>query len=100
MYINLQINSHWIFNLIAKDYRIIIFGGIGGFPTNDSGLIPVNVYYVVLDTRTFEWYHGTEDVSLMAPYVGHTASIYNDYVFIAFGKWLKILKRYFIIISI
>ena len=70
--------------MIAKDYRIIIFGGIGGF--SNYVALPVKIYYVILDTRTFEWYHGTEDVSLMAPYVGHTASIYNDYVFIAFGK--------------
>ena len=88
MYKNLQINSHWILNLIAKDYRIIVFGGIG-----ISG-IPVKAYYVVLDTRTFEWYHGIEDVSQRAPFAGHTASIYNDYMFIAFGECcpLKIIR--------
>jgi hypothetical protein len=44
---------------------------------------------VVLDTKTFEWYHGTEVVSTRAPYMQHTATLYNDYMFIAFGKVFK-----------
>ena len=74
--------------MIAKDYRIIIFGGGGG---NGNFRLPVKNFYVVLDTKTFEWYHGKEDISTKAPFRGHTASIYNDYMFIAFGKCFQIL---------
>ena len=70
--------------MIAKDYRIIIFGGGGG---NGNVSLPVKNFYVVLDTKTFEWYHGKEDTSTKAPFRSHTASIYNDYMFIAFGKY-------------
>ena len=62
--------------------RIIIFGG----SQTNTGL-PVYNRYVVLDTKALEWYHGKEDLSTRAPFKHHTATLYNDYMFIAFGKY-------------
>ena len=66
-------------------------GGVISIDNNGVPQLPVNTYYAVLDTKTFEWYNGTEDVSAKAPYFGHTANIYNDYVFISFGN--EVLKN-------
>jgi hypothetical protein len=60
-----------------------VFGGV----QVDLNL-PVKNYYVVLDTKALEWYHGKEDPSTRAPFTFHTANIYNDYMFIAFGTYL------------
>ena len=49
--------------------------------------LPVKSFYVVLDTKTLEWYHGKEDPSTRVPFKHHTANLYNDYMFIAFGKY-------------
>ena len=49
--------------------------------------LPVKNYYVVLDTKTSEWYHGKSDVQPGTPFRGHTATLYNDYMFIAFGEY-------------
>ena len=49
--------------------------------------MPVNNYYVVLDLKTSEWYHGKEDISTRAPFKYHTATLYNDYMIIAFGNY-------------
>ncbi|RIA81748.1 hypothetical protein C1645_744279 [Glomus cerebriforme] len=65
--------------VLTNDKRIILFGGV-------NGRIPVENYYVVLDVKTFVWYHGNENLSTKAPYRGHTATLYNDYMFIAFGQ--------------
>ena len=61
--------------------RIIIFGG-----TQLNIQLPVNNRYVVLNIKTLEWYHGKEDPSTRAPFRRHTATLYNDYMFIAFGE--------------
>ena len=61
--------------------RIIIFGG-----TQLNIELPVKNRYVVLNIKTLEWYHGKEDPSIRAPFRHHTATLYNDYMFIAFGK--------------
>jgi hypothetical protein len=53
---------------------------------------PVKNYYVVLDTNTLEWHLGNGYISSQAPFKGHTASLYNNYMFIAFGKCGTILK--------
>ena len=68
-------------NLKANDKRIIVFGG-----AQVNTELPVNNYYVVLDTKTLEWYHGKEDLSTRAPFKHHTATLYSDFMFIAFGK--------------
>ncbi|GBB90350.1 hypothetical protein RclHR1_17290003 [Rhizophagus clarus] len=64
---------------LTTDNRIIVFGGI------DSLELPVENYYVVLNTKTLEWYHGNESIT-GAPYRGHTATFYNNYMFVAFGQ--------------
>ena len=69
-----------MFNLKANDKRVIVFGGA---QLNLS--LPVKDYYVVLNTKTLEWYHGKEDPSTRAPFRRHTATLYNDYMFVAFG---------------
>ena len=69
-------------NLKANDKRIIVFGGAQG-----QLWLPVNNRYVVLDLKTLEWYHGKEDPSTRAPFRYHTATLYNDYMFVAFGKY-------------
>ncbi|RIA87923.1 hypothetical protein C1645_827084 [Glomus cerebriforme] len=66
--------------VLTNDMRIIVFGG-----AQANINIPVNNRYVVLDTKTFEWYHGKGDSSTRAPFRHHTATLYNDYMFIAFG---------------
>ncbi|RIA81752.1 hypothetical protein C1645_836478 [Glomus cerebriforme] len=65
--------------VLTNDNRIILFGGV-------NGLTPVKNYYVVLNVKTLEWYHGNGSLSTRAPYRGHTATLYNDYMFIAFGQ--------------
>ena len=62
--------------------RIIIFGGA---QVNID--IPVKNRYVVLDIKTLEWYSGKDDLSFRAPFRHHTATLYNDYMFICFGKY-------------
>src|SRR5436190_4177279 len=74
--------------------RIIIFGG-----TQANIEMPVNNRYVVLNTKTLEWYHGKEDPSTRAPFRHHTTTLYNDYMFIGFGKYypLKLYEKMVII---
>ncbi|RIA87928.1 hypothetical protein C1645_739757 [Glomus cerebriforme] len=66
--------------VLTNDNRIVIFGGAQ--VTIEK---PVKNRYVVLDTKTFEWYHGNEDPIIRAPFKHHTATLINDYMFIAFG---------------
>src|ERR1043166_5856681 len=68
--------------------RIIVFGG-----AQVNIALPVSNRYVVLDVKTLEWHHGKEDPSTRAPFRHHTASLHNDYMFIAFGKYYT-LKIY------
>ena len=72
--------------------RIVVFGGAQADITQ-----PVKNRYVVLNVKTLEWYNGTEDPSIRAPFRHHTATLYNDYMFIAFGKYCTIsTRKYFI----
>ena len=43
---------------------------------------------MVLDTKTLIWYHGKEGQGPLigAPFRHHTATLYDDYMFVAFGK--------------
>lgn len=78
-------------NFKANDERIIIFGGVGTIETKlpivISTEIPVLNYYVVLNTNTLEWYHGVPNSLDRVPYVGHTATLINGFMFVAFGKY-------------
>ncbi|GES73184.1 hypothetical protein GLOIN_2v1632718 [Rhizophagus clarus] len=65
--------------VLTNDNRIIVFGGANALQ------LPVENYYAVLNTKTLEWYHGNESI-VGAPYRGHTATFYNNYMFIAFGQ--------------
>ncbi|CAB4395777.1 unnamed protein product [Rhizophagus irregularis] len=65
--------------VLTNDDRIIVFGGANALKS------PVENYYVVLNVKTREWYHGNETI-IEAPYRGHTATFYNNYMFIAFGQ--------------
>ncbi|RIA99403.1 hypothetical protein C1645_730859 [Glomus cerebriforme] len=67
--------------VLTKNNRIIIFGGI----VNGNNQ-PVNNYYVVLNIKSLEWYHGNTNLSTIAPFMGHTATLVDDYMFIAFGN--------------
>ena len=58
--------------------------------------LPIENYYVVLNIKTLEWYHGNKIIT-GAPYRGHTATLYNDYMFIAFGMYLSSSILYYII---
>ncbi|GBC09642.1 hypothetical protein RclHR1_00900028 [Rhizophagus clarus] len=69
----------WHTAVLTNDNRIIVFGGV-----NSSLTMPVENYYVVLNTKTLEWYHGNGNI-IGAPYKGHTATYHDDYMFIAFG---------------
>ena len=62
--------------------RIIVFGG-----ARVNITLAVFNRYVVLDVKTLQWYHGKEDPSTKAPFRLHTATLYNDYMFIAFGEY-------------
>ncbi|GBB86471.1 hypothetical protein RclHR1_01290015 [Rhizophagus clarus] len=66
--------------VLTNDSRIIVFGGADNTTSH-----PVNSHYEVLDVNTYQWYHGTDDVNIVAPFRGHTATLVGDYMFIAFG---------------
>jgi hypothetical protein len=68
--------------LKANDRRIILFGG-ADYTTKH----PAGTYYEVLDTKTYQWHHNNNGISLRAPYKGHTATLVDDYMFIAFGNY-------------
>jgi hypothetical protein len=78
-----------LINFKANDDRIIIFGGVGRVETKlpiiISNDIPVLNYYVVLDTNTLKWYHGVANSLDRVPYIGHTATLIDNFMFIAFG---------------
>ncbi|CAB4395795.1 unnamed protein product [Rhizophagus irregularis] len=65
--------------ILTNDNRIIVFGGV------KASKLPVENYYVVLDLKTREWYHGNGTI-IGAPYRGHTATFHDDHMFIAFGQ--------------
>jgi hypothetical protein len=46
-----------------------------------------------------EWYYGTEAPSAKAPFRHHTATLYNDYMFIAFGEYHSLKKQKKLIIT-
>ncbi|GBB90349.1 hypothetical protein RclHR1_17290002 [Rhizophagus clarus] len=75
--------------VLTNDSRIIIFGGAGSIdntlPIVISTDVPVLNYYEVLDTNTLEWYHGVANSLDGVPYKGHTATLIDDLMFIAFG---------------
>jgi hypothetical protein len=79
--------------LKANDRRIIVFGG-----ADITTKHPAETYYEVLDVNTFRWYHSNKDIYIEAPYKGHTATLIENYMFIAFGKYIYyILLFYFIL---
>ncbi|RIA87926.1 hypothetical protein C1645_739755 [Glomus cerebriforme] len=71
------------FYIYSMKLRIVIFGGAHFIIEQ-----PVKTPYVVLDTKTFEWYIGPGDLLTRAPFRHHTATLYNDYMFISFGKYI------------
>jgi hypothetical protein len=83
--------TNYTTNFKANDNRIIIFGGAGSsqtkLPISTSSDLPVLDYYVVLDVNTLEWYHGNANSLERVPYIGHTATLIDDFMFIAFGKY-------------
>ncbi|GBC28546.2 uncharacterized protein OCT59_000930 [Rhizophagus irregularis] len=42
-------------------------------------------YYEVLDVNTYQWYHSNKDIYIGAPYKGHTVTLADDHMLIAFG---------------
>ncbi|GBC06262.1 hypothetical protein RclHR1_06710012 [Rhizophagus clarus] len=76
--------------VLTNDDRIIIYGGVGNIvtilPIVISTDVPVLNYYVVLDTNTLEWHHSVANSLDRAPYKGHTATLINGLMFIAFGS--------------
>ncbi|CAB4373938.1 unnamed protein product [Rhizophagus irregularis] len=45
----------------------------------------LKTYYEVLDVNTYKWYHSNKDIYIRAPYKGHTATLVDDHMLIAFG---------------
>ncbi|GBB86472.1 hypothetical protein RclHR1_01290016 [Rhizophagus clarus] len=67
--------------VLTNDHgRIIVFGGADYTTKNPAG-----TYYEVLDVNTYQWYHSYKDIDFGVPYKGHTATLVDDYMFIAFG---------------
>ncbi|RIA81751.1 hypothetical protein C1645_836477 [Glomus cerebriforme] len=85
--------------VLTNDNRIVIFGGVGSiqteWPIQISTDTPVQNYYVVLNLNTSEWYNGAKINEINgAPYRGHTATLVDGYMFIAFGNIYSASKKF------
>src|SRR3989442_14899592 len=80
----MDIKSNYFPNYIAKDGRIIVYGGY----TNRTTLTPVTDDLVVLDTTqtNFTWSKASVSTSSQLPRSYHSATLVGDYMIVAFGR--------------